>query len=66
MKLITTLLPLCLSSLVASNSFFGKDQHVLADDHSVDGDNPLHFCQDPKDYSLDIEYVNLIPNPPEP
>ena len=67
MKLSAAILPLLVSSFAASKSlsFFGSDQHVL-DDLSVPGDNPLSFCQDAKDYSLDIKYVDLTPNPPSP
>lgn len=68
MLLTTTILPLLFSSLAASrsSSFFGSDQHVLDEALSVPGKNPLTFCQDTKDYSLDIKYVDLTPNPPEP
>ena len=68
MLLTTTVLPLLFSSLAASkpSSFFGSDQHVLDEALSVPGDNPLTFCQDSKDYSLDIKYVDLTPNPPQP
>ena len=69
MRLTTSLLTLLLSSFAASKSlsFFGaSDQHVLDSDHKVPGDNPLEFCQDPKDYSLNIKYVDLTPNPPKP
>ena len=31
----------------------------------VPGDNPLVFCSAPESYILEIEYVDLVPNPPE-
>lgn len=66
MKLTATVVPLLLSSFVASKSLslFGSQQTVLDNKPSVPGDNPLDFCQDTKDYSLHIQYVNLTPNPP--
>ena len=66
MKLVATIVPLLFSSYAASKSlsFFGSQQIILADKPSVPGDNPLDFCEDTKDYSLDISYVDLTPNPP--
>jgi hypothetical protein len=32
----------------------------------VNGNNPLTYCADPSDYSLDIHTVDLTPNPPLP
>jgi hypothetical protein len=31
----------------------------------VPGDNPLEFCQPPVDYLLEIDNVDLAPNPPK-
>ncbi|KAL1592289.1 Phosphatidylglycerol/phosphatidylinositol transfer protein [Paraconiothyrium brasiliense] len=44
----------------------GGNQVVINEDFKVPGDNPLYFCADPKDYLLDIENVDLDPNPPLP
>lgn len=44
----------------------GGNQVVINEDWKVPGDNPLYFCADPKDYILDIENVDLDPNPPQP
>ena len=68
MKVTTAILLLLFFIFTASESlsFFGNQQTVLDEDLSVPGDNPLTFCQDPKDYSLDIKYVDLTPNPPSP
>lgn len=68
MKFSTSILPLLLSALVASEglSFFGNGQKVLGDGEAVPGNNPLTYCQ--KDHSsdiLDLEHVNLTPNPPK-
>jgi len=32
----------------------------------VPGENPLNYCKPPKDYLVNIEYINLTPNPPVP
>lgn len=68
MRLPTTLLPIFLASFAASKSFafFGSDQKVLNEELSVPGANPLEFCQSNDNYSLDITYVDLTPNPPSP
>ncbi|KAL9612272.1 MAG: hypothetical protein Q9167_003140 [Letrouitia subvulpina] len=61
----SALLPTVVSS-VSSFPFFGGDQKPLVnDDLSVPGQNPLNFCKDPKNYILNIEYVDLDPNPPQ-
>jgi len=39
-------------------------QNALADDLSVPGDNPLNYCAKPEDNILEIEKVDLSPNPP--
>ena len=53
---------------VSAGSLFstGGDQAVINEEFKVPGDNPLYFCADPKDYSLEIEKVDLSPNPPVP
>ncbi|KAL8822971.1 MAG: hypothetical protein Q9191_006302 [Dirinaria sp. TL-2023a] len=68
MRLLTTLLPIFLASFAASKSFafFGGDQKVLNEELSVPGANPLEFCQSNDNYSLNITYVDLTPNPPTP
>ena len=68
MKFIYSFLTLLFASCAASNSlsFFGADQHVLDDDVSVPGDNPLEFCQKDNEYTLTINKVDLTPNPPKP
>lgn len=32
----------------------------------VDGDNPLTYCSDPSNNILEIQSVDLSPNPPQP
>lgn len=70
MKLSTAFLTIALSSLhiCTSLSILGGEQAVLdsGTDLSVPGDNPLEYCQDPSDYILAIEHVDLNPNPPNP
>ena len=35
------------------------------DDLKVPGDNPLYYCEDTKDYILNIDHIDLDPNPPK-
>ena len=66
MRPILSLLTLFLSCIAVSNtlSLFGSDQQVLDGDLSVPGDNPLFYCQKTDSDILQIDYVNLDPNPP--
>jgi hypothetical protein len=41
-------------------------QISIKEEYKVPGDNPLYFCDDPKDNILEIENVDLSPNPPQP
>lgn len=34
--------------------------------YPVNGDNPLQYCAKPDNYKLEIESVDLAPNPPLP
>jgi hypothetical protein len=46
-------------------NFLGSDsQHTLEEGFPVPGDNPLLFCAAPTDNILEIEKVDLSPNPP--
>jgi hypothetical protein len=40
-------------------------QNALLEPLDVPGKNPLVFCSSPESYILKIEYVDMIPNPPE-
>ena len=53
--------------LFASLSHSLREQLPIAphDSLEVPGKNPLLYCQDPKDYILDIYYIELAPNPPK-
>jgi len=69
MKITAVFLPLIAATLVSSTSLFGSSsQNSLTDEPKKDvpGKNPLHFCADPEDYILTIDYVDLVPNPPQP
>lgn len=62
---------LFLSPLLASAVSFGytskSDLKALDDEKiPVPGDQPLVYCNDPKDYILEVHNVDLIPNPPRP
>ena len=53
------------SASARSLSFMGGDsQHALEEEFPVPGDNPLLFCAAPTDNILEIEKVDLSPNPP--
>lgn len=68
MKVSAILFATASAASVSAGSLFstGGDQAVINEDFKVPGDNPLYFCADPKDYLLDIENVDLEPNPPVP
>lgn len=69
MKLLSILATAILAtSASARSSLFGSSIEVAPYDDAlnVPGDNPLQHCQDPKDDILDLESVDLDPNPPLP
>ncbi|KAJ5731948.1 hypothetical protein N7493_003429 [Penicillium malachiteum] len=59
-----------LCSAASLPSIFDSSQALLggntADAVPVEGDNPLVYCNDPSDYLLTIDHVDLVPNPPLP
>jgi hypothetical protein len=64
MKVTAFLLSLVFAvSVAATPSWPG--QVKIQEDYKVPGDNPLYFCADPEDDLLEIEKVDLSPNPPE-
>lgn len=64
MKLLVS--SLALFALV-THSFETEEQRLISQDDSLDvpGDNPFVYCQDPKNYILDIDCIDLSPNPPK-
>lgn len=64
MKLLLYLLP----SLVAVQAGWlgASSELALSNDTDVPGENPLKHCADPKDDILDLESVDISPNPPLP
>jgi len=57
--------PLWLDSLTGGPSS-SASQAALADEpQPIPGDNPLFYCGSPAAYLLDIDYVDLSPNPPQ-
>lgn len=52
------------SASARSLSFVGSEQHALEEEFPVPGDNPLLFCAKPTDNILELEKVDLSPNPP--
>ncbi|KAI9839223.1 MAG: Phosphatidylglycerol/phosphatidylinositol transfer protein [Sarea resinae] len=70
MRFSTSLLAFLFASLVASKSTVASSRetlHILDDDTDlrVPGDSPLEFCQKTTDDILEIDHVNLDPNPPQ-
>ena len=77
MKTLLSILSLLLSLAVVSQSRLlpfldgGSRQKSLSEVGSsnglqVPGDSPLRYCEDPTDDILQIDHVNLNPNPPKP
>ena len=48
------------------SSWVVPNQVTVKEEFKVPGDNPLYFCADPADYILQIDKVDLDPNPPKP
>lgn len=68
MKFTAALIALCATTAAAD--FFGTQQQlVMGDvndtDNDVPGKNPLQFCEDTAEYILELDNVDLSPNPPE-
>lgn len=66
MKLTAVLASLVLVVTVSARSTWLPTQITINEEFKVPGDNPLYFCSDPKDDLLEIEKVDLDPNPPLP
>jgi hypothetical protein len=69
MKVLTLITSTLIATTVsARSSLFGSSIDVAPFDEAlkVPGDNPLQHCQDPKDDILELESVDLDPNPPLP
>ena len=63
MKLAVSLLALLAAHFTVASPWLGS---VFDDDDkiSVPGENPFVYCDDPENYILDIDSVDLDPNPP--
>lgn len=63
MQLYNLLPAFLLSTLALASS----SQVTLQDEPDLDvpGSNPLKYCADPKDYLLELDNVDLDPNPPK-
>lgn len=70
MKLLSTAATflLCVApfSTARSLDFFNSQTPIQAENEAVKGDNPLEYCNDPSSYLLQIDHVDLTPNPPLP
>ena len=68
MKSIVALVSLFFSFSATANtlSFRSGDQTILDEKYTVPGNNPMSFCQEPSEYVLHIDHVDLTPNPPKP
>jgi len=67
MKLTSLLLPVVLTATVSARSSWlnGDQVSVKEDPVAVPGENPLVFCSDPPTDILEIDSVDLSPNPPQ-
>ncbi|KAF2996729.1 Phosphatidylglycerol/phosphatidylinositol transfer protein [Curvularia kusanoi] len=54
------------SAVPSMGASWVPNQVTVKEEFKVPGDNPLYFCADPADYILQIEKVDLDPNPPKP
>lgn len=54
------------SAVPSMGASWVPNQVTVKEEYKVPGDNPLYFCADPADYILQIEKVDLDPNPPKP
>lgn len=66
MKLAALVLAAGCAVTVSADLSWMPGQVKIAEEFKVPGENPLYFCADPKDDILEIEKVDLSPNPPEP
>jgi hypothetical protein len=66
MQLTTLLLAGVAAVGVSASPSWVPDQVTVKEEYKVPGDNPLYFCNDPADYILTIDKVDLDPNPPKP
>lgn len=68
MKYLILLLTSLATAAQAGLNLFGNSPDIapFEDKLDVPGDNPLQHCQDPEDDILDLEEVDLDPNPPAP
>lgn len=70
-SIVGVLLPLLAPLSVSATPFdfsFNAQSPIRGDEDTfpVNGDNPLIYCADPSGNILEIESVNLSPNPPRP
>lgn len=66
MRITAVLLSALYAVTVTASPSWMPGQVAISEDYKVPGDNPLHFCADPKDDILEIKKVDLSPNPPSP
>ena len=66
MKFLTIASALLATTATAkSTSFFGSSEVTFDETLKVPGENPLQHCENPKDDLLEIQSVDLSPNPPK-
>ncbi|KAF9694177.1 hypothetical protein EKO04_007729 [Ascochyta lentis] len=64
--LLAGLSAVSVSAVPSMGASWVPNQVTVKEEFKVPGDNPLYFCADPADYILQIEKVDLDPNPPKP
>lgn len=68
MRFIAFLASTLLTSSLSSASLFGSSTEIAPFNETlkVPGENPLQHCQDPEDDILELDNVDIDPNPPKP
>ena len=71
MKITVATAVLGILNVSLANAGFMDFQYPIKDNVdstavNVPGENPLNFCDDPSTYLVDIDSVDLDPNPPKP
>lgn len=68
MQITTLTTAFLIATAVSARSTFFASSPAIApyeDSFEVPGENPLRHCEDPKDDILDLQSVDLDPNPPK-
>ena len=64
MRVLPAVLLVASASLAAAISFDISPSQKTLNGASIPGKNPLVYCEATDNYILDIDYINISPNPP--